>query len=66
MTTREKLLHIAAQLEQLKRELQAISRPVSEGGAADISLPASHRLGRVQSNIFYSVSDLTKLAGELK
>ena len=65
MTTREKLLHIAAQMEQLKRELEAIGRPISMGGAADISMAASHGIGVAQSFLFYGAGKLTKIAGEL-
>ncbi len=65
LTTKQSLLHIAAQMEQLKRELSAISRPVSEGGSADISFPASHALGIAESYLVYGAKKLLEVAVSL-
>lgn len=61
MTTQQKLLAIAAQLEQIHRELDAIGKD-----APDISFPASHRIGRAMSSIWYAAKDLTTLSGDLR
>lgn len=65
MTTRAKLLHLAAQIHQLRRELWQIGLPVSEGGAADISFAASHQLGVVHNSLGYHADTLTRLAKTL-
>lgn len=66
LSTKERLLHIAAQCEQLSRELSTIGAPVSEGGASDISFAASHQLGVALGSLRYTASRLTKLAGNLQ
>ena len=65
MTTKDKLLHIAAQMDQLKREIHALAQPVSHGGAPDVSLAASHKLGVVQGFLFYGARKLTEVADAL-
>ena len=66
MTTKMKLTHIAAQLDQLKRELDALAQPVCEGGAVDISFWASHELGRVTFTLGLQARTLMKLAQPLE
>lgn len=65
MTTKDKLLHIAAQLDQIVRELEAIGAPVSQGGAADISFAASHVIGTVLMSIGFASKRLVVLSGNL-
>jgi len=51
VSTKEKLAHFAAQLDQLEREIEALAGPVENGGAADLSFFASHELGIAMSAI---------------
>lgn len=65
LTTKDKLLHIAAQIDQLARELEAIGAPIAQGGASDISFAASHTIG-VELTMLHSASrKLQQLAGTL-
>ena len=66
MTTRDKLLDIAARAYQLSRELEAIGAPVAQGGADDISFAASHQIGCSLGSLRYTSTKLTKLANDLQ
>ena len=59
MTIKDKLLHIAAQISQLKRELEAIGKDQT------ISLGASHECGVIQWYFVTVVDKLTKLSGKV-
>lgn len=65
MTTRDKLLNLAARMDQLRRELLALAGPVNEGGAPDISFPASHVLGTAELMMGEASRRLMRVAAEL-
>jgi len=65
MTTQQKLNHYAAQLQQMNRELNVLAGPVSQGGAKDISLAASHSVGVAISLIHSAAAKLMRTAGEI-
>lgn len=65
MTTKDKLLHLAAQIDQHRRELLALAGPINQGGATDISFAASHTLGVAASLMSSTSAILTQVAGRV-
>lgn len=56
---RERLLHLAAQLDQLNRELDAV------GVSKEISFAASHSVGVIQSLLRAASRRIQQIAGGL-
>jgi hypothetical protein len=56
-TTKDRLLHLAAQLEQIARELGSCQADPS------YSLPANHSMGVAMGMIHYSAQRLIRIAG---
>ena len=65
MTTKDKLLEIAAQCEQLRILLHSIGKPIREGGANDISFAASHEIGTIMACLEMCSRKLTRVSGNL-
>lgn len=63
--TSKRFLHWAAQLDQMRREMERLAAPVVDGGSADISFAASHRLGTITMQLGLNSRDLTRIAIEI-
>ena len=61
LTTKTKLLHFAAQVDQLKNEL----RYLQHESATSVGLSANHMMGTIQSLLGVASSRLTELAGRV-